>query len=144
MNVSFCTIIFMVQKFFCYGIIKEACFKEEIFLKKNIRFLVLTILLITAFMLSGCDLFIKTNDGRADLKWYMGLTYEDENGKDVNYTTESGDSVAAVALEDKYSEQYAIMKDADVYVNIDMVKNNIDDRFYFDNKAVVYKCFKCL
>lgn len=30
----------------------------------------------------------------------MGLTYEDANGKDVNYTTKSGDSVVAVALED--------------------------------------------
>ena len=101
-------------------------------MRRNVRYIALTALVISAFVLSGCDMFKKTNDGKVDLKWYMGLTYEDDNGKDVNYTTKSGDSVVAVALEDKYSEQYGIMKDADVFVSIDMVKNNIDPRFYYD------------
>lgn len=103
-------------------------------MRNNIRNIVLVILVISTFILSGCDLFIKTNDGKVDLKWYMGLTYEDENGEDIEYTTKSGDSIVAVALEEEYSSQYAIMKDVDVYVNIDMVKDNIDDRFYFDSK----------
>lgn len=101
-------------------------------MRKNVRYIALTALVISAFVLSGCDMFRKTNEGKVDLKWYMGLTYEDDNGKDVNYTTKSGDSVVAVALEDKYSEQYGIMKDADVFVSIDMVKDNIDPRFYYD------------
>ncbi len=54
--------------------------------EKNVRYIALTALVISAFVLSGCDMFRKTNDGKVDLKWYMGLTYEDDN-KDVNYTT---------------------------------------------------------
>ena len=103
-------------------------------MRKNIRILTLTILVAAAFFTTGCDFFKKTNDGKVDLKWYMGLTYENENGEDVEYTVKSGDRVVAVALEDKYSDKFAIMKDVDVFVNIDTIKDNIDDRFYFDAK----------
>lgn len=104
-------------------------------MRKNIRILTLTILVAAAFFTTGCDFFKKTNDGKVDLKWYMGLTYENENGEDVEYTVKSGDRVVAVALEDKYSDKFAIMKDVDVFVNIDTIKDNIDDRFYFDAKS---------
>ena len=42
------------------------------------------------------------------VKWYMGLTYEDDSKNDVAYKTSVGDQVAAVALEDKYSDEYGI------------------------------------
>ena len=85
-------------------------------------------------VICGCDLFIKTNDGKVDLKWYMGLTYEDEEQNDIEYKTSVGSQVAAVALETEYSKDYAIIKDDDAYINIDTVKENIDKRFYWDKK----------
>lgn len=96
-------------------------------MKKNIRQIFLLLTVISALVIStGCDLFIKTSDGRVDLNWYMGLTSEE-----VVYTSEFGE-VAAVALEDGYSEEYAVVKDDNAYVNIDIIKDKIDDRFYWD------------
>lgn len=102
-------------------------------MKKNIRYIALS-LVVAALMFvgTGCDLFIKTNDGKVDLSWYMGLTYQNESGADQPYTTENGDSVAAVALEDGYSEEYAVVKGEEGFVNINTIKKNIDDRFYWD------------
>lgn len=102
-------------------------------MKKNIRYIFLLMTIVSVLAIgSGCDLFIKTNDGKVDLKWYMGLTYEDANGNDQPYNTLTGGQVAAVALEDGYSEEYAIVKGKEAYVNIDTVKANVDDRFYWD------------
>ncbi|MFQ9514525.1 MAG: glycosyl hydrolase family 18 protein [Eubacterium sp.] len=102
-------------------------------MKKNIRYILLLTVIVSILMIgSGCDLFIKTNDDKVDLNWYMQLTYEDGNGNDQPYNTNTGGQVAAVALEDKYSEKYAIVKGEEAYVNIDTIKNNIDDRFYWD------------
>ena len=104
-------------------------------MKRNIKVILLTSLVtLSMFVVSGCDLFIKTNKGSVDLKWYMGLTYEDDSKNDVAYKTSVGDQVAAVALEDKYSDEYGIIKDTSAYVNIDTVKSNIDKRFYWDKK----------
>lgn len=104
-------------------------------MKRKIKAVLLVCTLVFSMVLiSGCDLFIKTNDGKVDLKWYMGLTYEDEKQNDIEYKTSAGSQVAAVALEDGYSEDYAIMKDVDAYININTVKNKIDKRFYWDQK----------
>ena len=104
-------------------------------MKRNIKVILLTSLVtLSMFVVSGCDLFIKTNKGSVDLKWYMGLTYEDDSKNDVAYKTSVGDQVVAVALEDKYSDEYGIIKDTSAYVNIDTVKSNIDKRFYWDKK----------
>lgn len=95
---------------------------------------IITSFLICVMMvgiLSACDMFIKTNDGKADLFWYMNLTNEDENGKDVKVTVD-GYEVVAVALEDEYSPEYALKKDDDIFVNLETVKMNIDDRFHWD------------
>lgn len=98
-------------------------------MKKNIRLIFLLLTVIAALLMNtGCDLFIKTNDGEVDINWYMGLTSEEDGSV---YTSEFGE-VAAVALEDRYSEQYAVVKDDNAYVNIDTIKDNIDDRFYWD------------
>lgn len=119
----------------CVMIIIGAKQKEEALMKRNwkVTFFIFT-LVVTMVLISGCDLFIKTNDGHADLKWYMGLTYEDEEQNDIAYETSVGSQVAAVALEDRYSEDYGIMKDVDPYVNINTIKENIDKRFYWDKK----------
>lgn len=101
--------------------------------KIKVILLVCTLAFFT-LMISGCDLFIKTNDGKVDLKWYMGLTYEDQEKNDIEYKTSVGSQVAAVALEDGYSEDYAIMKDVEAYINIDTIKEKIDKRFYWDKK----------
>lgn len=102
-------------------------------MRKNIRYTFLLVMMIAVlFVGTGCDLFIKTSDAKVDLNWYMGLTYEDSNGDDKAFTTSYGDDIAAVALEDKYSEEYAIVKSGEAYVNIDTIKENIDDRFYWD------------
>ena len=70
-------------------------------MRRNLRYILLSMMLVAAMMLgTGCDLFIKTNDGKVDLAWYMGLTYEDEEGNDIMYTSDKGD-IAAVALEDE-------------------------------------------
>ncbi len=79
----------------------------------------------------GCDLFIKTNKGHTDLFWYMNLTEEKENGKEVKLTSSQGE-VVAVALENEYAEEYGIVKDGDCFVNIDTIKEKVDDRFYYD------------
>ena len=94
----------------------------------------LLLMTITATMSlgSGCDLFRKTNDGKVDKNWYMGLTYQNKAGEDTLYTTKMGDSVAAVALEGEYAGDYAIVKGEEVFVNIDTIKEKIDDRFYWD------------
>ena len=61
-------------------------------MKKNIRYTLLFMSIITVlFIGTGCDLFIKTNDGKVDLSWYMGLTYEDDNAEDQPFTTSYGD-----------------------------------------------------
>ena len=53
-------------------------------MKRNIKVILLTSLVtLSMFVVSGCDLFIKTNKGSVDLKWYMGLTYEDDSKNDV-------------------------------------------------------------
>lgn len=102
-------------------------------MKKNIRYIFLLMIIAFALIIgSGCDLFIKTNDGKVDLNWYMKLTYEDGNGNDQPYNTNTGGQVAATALENGYADEYAIVKDKEAYVNIDTIKKNIDDRFYWD------------
>lgn len=102
-------------------------------MKKNIRYIALSFIVAATVLIgTGCDWFIKTNDGKVDLNWYMGLTYQNDSGEDQPYTTENGDSVAAVAMEDGYSTEYAIVKGEDGFVNINTIKEKIDDRFYWD------------
>ena len=109
-------------------------------MKRNIKVILLTSLVtLSMFVVSGCDLFIKTNKGSVDLKWYMGLTYEDDSKNDVAYKTSVGDQVVAVALEDKYSDEYGIIKDTSAYVNIDTVKSNIEKDFIGTRK--IRNCF---
>lgn len=104
-------------------------------MKQKIKIaLIVCTLVFSMVLISGCDLFIKTNDGKVDLKWYMGLTYEDEEQNDIEYKTSVGSQVIAVALENEYSKDYAIMKDVDAYININTIKENIDKRFYWDKK----------
>ncbi len=101
-------------------------------MKKTIRKIVCLILAASlAVGMCGCDLFKKTNKGHTDLFWYMNLTEEDDKGKDVKYTSKLGE-VAAVALEDDYSEDYGVIKDDDCFVNINTIKASVDDRFYYD------------
>lgn len=103
-------------------------------MKKNIRYFgLLTILIVTMVIGSGCDLFIKKSDGKVDLAWYMGLTYEQSPGKDVKYTSEKGE-VAAVALEDSYAAEMGILVDNEAFIDLDLVVLNIDKRFYWDKK----------
>ena len=98
------------------------------------KILIAVTIISTLLVFTGCDLFIKTNDGKVDLKWYMKLTYENENKEDISYTTKVGTAVAAIALEREYSKNYAILKDVDAFINIDTVTSNIDKRFYWDKK----------
>ena len=103
-------------------------------MRRNLRYILLSMMLVAAMMLgTGCDLFIKTNDGKVDLAWYMGLTYEDEEGNDIMYTSDKGD-IAAVALEDEYAGECGIIIDNEAFLNIKTVKENIDDRFYWDKE----------
>ena len=104
-------------------------------MKRNLKVILLVaVMAFTIVLTSGCNLFIKTNDGKVDLKWYMGLTYEDKAGNDIEYKTSVGSQVIAVALEHEYSKDYAIMKDVDAYININTIKENVDKRFYWDKK----------
>ncbi|MBP5772844.1 MAG: hypothetical protein J6W35_02105 [Eubacterium sp.] len=101
------------------------------------RTIVMVLALAMVFGVAGCDLFKKTNKGHTDLFWYMNLTEEKENGKEVHFTSDMGD-VAAVALEDDYAEEYGIVKDGDCFVNIDSIKSGVDDRFHYDkNEGLV-------
>ncbi len=95
------------------------------------RTIVVVLAMSMVIGISGCDLFKKTNKGHTDLYWYMNLTEEQEGGKEVKFTSKEGE-VAAVALEDKYADEYGIVKDGDCFVNIDSIKANVDDRFYYD------------
>ena len=95
------------------------------------RVLVIGLALSMCFGMLGCDLFIKTNKGHTDLFWYMNLTEEQEGGKEVKFTSNEGE-VAAVAMENSYADEYGIVKDGDCFVNIDSIKENVDDRFYYD------------
>ena len=87
--------------------------------------------LAMVFGVAGCSCFKKTNKGHTDLYWYMNLTEEKEDGTEVKYESEEGE-VVAVALEDKYADEYGIVKDGDCFVNVTTVKENIDDRLYWD------------
>lgn len=102
--------------------------------KKLLYLLSATILATSVIAMSGCGLYKKTNDGKVDLKWYMGLTYEDEQGQDKEYTVAKGEEIAAVALENSYSEQYAIVKDGEIFLNIDTITDDVDRRFYWDKQ----------
>ena len=98
----------------------------------NKRLIVLISIMLTALIFgTGCDAFIKTNDGVVDLNWYMGLTEEEDEGDGKAFTSEFGD-VAAVSTENDYAEDYAVVKDGDAFVNIKTIKSKIDDRFYWD------------
>ena len=69
-------------------------------MKKSTKAVIMLLTVVTMVtVLSGCDMFKKTNDGQVDLKWYMGLTYEDSNQNDIEYKTKVGSQVMAVALE---------------------------------------------
>lgn len=95
------------------------------------KILIVVLVVASVAMFSGCNPFIKTNKGHADLWWYMNLTNEDSSGNDVHYTSSKGE-VVAVALEDAYAKDYAIAKNGDCFLNIDTVKDDIDSRFYWD------------
>lgn len=110
-------------------------------MRKTINKLFLIITVISALLLTtGCDLFIKTNKGQVDQKWYMGLTYEDDNGNDTDYTIETDGTIAAVALEDGYGDEFGIIKGEEAYLNINTIIKNIDKRFYVDatNNLVMF------
>ena len=95
-------------------------------MRKTINKLFLIITVISALLLTtGCDLFIKTNKGQVDQKWYMGLTYEDDNGNDTDYTIETDGTIAAVALEDGYGDEFGIIKGEEAYLNINTIIKNM-------------------
>lgn len=96
---------------------------------KNILIALIGILGVGA--LSGCDAFIKTNKGKVDLNWYTNITYENEKGQDIAYTSSNGD-VAAVAFKDAYDGSYGIVNKKDMYVDVKSVQDQIDDRLYYD------------
>ncbi len=101
------------------------------------RAIVMVLALTMVFGVVGCDLFKKTNKGHTDLFWYMNLTEEQAGGKEVKFVSKEGE-VAAVALENKYADEYGIVKDGDCFVNINSIKSNVDDRFYYDqNEGLV-------
>ena len=58
----------------------------------------------------------RTNKGQVDQKWYMGLTYEDDNGNDTDYTIGTDGTIAAVALEDGYGDEFGIIKGEEAYL----------------------------
>ncbi len=108
-----------------------------------------SVAVLTTGILSGCESYKKKNSGKADLEWYMGLSHQKADGTSYVDTTKAGDSVAAVALEDGYSDNYAIIKGNDAFINIETVSNVIDKRFYWDKKndylmftdaSTVYTC----
>lgn len=101
----------------------------------NKRYISLLLVVISVlFIGTGCDLLIKTNKGQADLNWYMGLTYQNENAKDIAYETGvEGAVLAAVALENEYSDVPGLVIGDDSYINIETVKDYIDDRFHWDS-----------
>ncbi len=95
-------------------------------MRKTINKLFLIITVISALLLTtGCDLFIKTNKGQVDQKWYMGLTYEDDNGNDTDYTIGTDGTIAAVALEDGYGDEFGIIKGEEAYLNINTIIKKI-------------------
>ena len=61
-----------------------------------------------------------------------GLTYEDDNGNDGITLRKTDGTIAAVALEDGYGDEYEIIKGEEAYVYIDTIIKNIDKRFYVD------------
>ena len=110
-------------------------------MRKTINKLFLIITVISALLLTtGCGLFIKTNKGQVDQKWYIGLTYEDDNGNDTDYTIGTDGTIAAVALEDGYGDEFGIIKGEEAYLNINTIIKNIDKRFYVDatNNLVMF------
>ena len=56
----------------------------------------------------------------------MGLTYEDDNGNDTDYTIKTDGTIAAVALEDGYGDEFGIIKGEEAYLNINTIIKNID------------------
>ena len=78
--------------------------------------------------MTGCSLFRKTNSGKVNAFWYMKLTDDDEN----KYTIEGEGTTVAVALEDGYSDDFAIARGDEVFLNLDTVMEHIDERFYWD------------
>ena len=101
------------------------------------RAIVIVLALAMVFGVAGCDLFKKTNKGHTDLFWYMNLTEEQAGGKEVKFVSKVGE-VVAVALEDKYADEFGIVKDNDCFVNINSIKKDVDDRFYYDqNEGLV-------
>lgn len=104
-------------------------------MNRNLRYIFLTIMLIGVLCISsGCDIFKKTNKGKADLNWYMGLTYEDENGTDQPYMIDCDGDVAAVVLETGYGAETAIVCGDEAFLNIKTITSNIDERFYWDKE----------
>ncbi|MCR5703549.1 MAG: hypothetical protein K6G85_02910 [Eubacterium sp.] len=96
---------------------------------KKIIALGLSVSIVTT--LNGCDTFRKTNQGKTNLSWYMKTTDDNENP----YKLGGKGVVTAVALEDRYSEQYAIVQDNQVFLNISMVQKEVDPRFYWNEKS---------
>lgn len=103
-------------------------------MKKRITSLVLILALALAtVMTTGCDMFLRKNSGKVDINWYMNLTYSADGGEDKVYTSSKGE-VAAVAMEEEYSEDFAIIKGGKVYLNVDTARE-MDDRFYYDKNS---------
>ena len=103
-------------------------------MKKRITSLVLILALALATVTTaGCDMFLRKNSGKVDINWYMNLTYSADGGEDKVYTSSKGE-VAAVAMEEEYSEDFAIIKGGKVYLNVDTARE-MDDRFYYDKNS---------
>lgn len=96
---------------------------------KKIIALGLSVSILTT--LNGCDTFRKTNQGKTNLSWYMKTTDDNENP----YKLGGKGTVTAVALEDRYSEQYAIVRDNQIFLNMNMVQKEVDPRFYWNEKS---------
>ncbi len=96
---------------------------------KNITAIALGISMIVT--MSGCEAFRKTNNGKANLSWYMKLT--DDNEKPL--TIEGEGTLAAVALEGGYSTEFAIVRGKQIFLNLSMVQKEIDSRFYYNEAS---------
>lgn len=101
---------------------------------KKITAIILGVSMIST--MTGCEMFRKTNSGKANLSWYMKLTDDEE----IPLTITGEGTLVAVALEDRYSEEFAILRNEEIYLKLDMVQKEIDARFYYneDSKMVMF------
>lgn len=101
-------------------------------MRKTTRYIALLTAVTTVLSVATGCFGPETNKEYTDLRQYMLLEYTDEEGNEIIATATEGE-VAGVVMEDEYCEDYAILKNGDVYMDIHGIKKFIDDRFYWDS-----------